>query len=178
MHTSSGLLADWRLRVAVLIVAGAAALPGCSISYYYTPGVYEIPQDRITPIERVGSLEVVANQDPDPDQKTSARRSAPGPKSRRQPQRQRFCPATTWIPSTWWRSSRLMTKHFGSDFECTRSSDPSGAGCSGMPAWRWEIAESLRPSPPWPRRSLKTPIRWYGDTPPGHSEPLAPSGLP
>jgi hypothetical protein len=62
---SAGARSRWRALALVLV----AALPGggCSINYYYTPGVYEIAEGRVSPMQTVGVVDVVSVQEADED---------------------------------------------------------------------------------------------------------------
>jgi len=51
--------------VLLSLIAGIAGA-GCAINYYYTPGVYEIAEGRIAPVDCEGGLEITSIQAPDP----------------------------------------------------------------------------------------------------------------
>lgn len=52
--------------IGFLTLLAISQLTGCTINYYYTPGVYEIAGERIPPFERVGTIDVRVVQEPDP----------------------------------------------------------------------------------------------------------------
>jgi len=53
-------------RVATAVLVVTTSFAACSINYYYSPGVYEIPRGRIVLFESTTTVEIASIQQSDP----------------------------------------------------------------------------------------------------------------